>query len=279
MESQAEVIFSDANTSWQKLVTRLNCSTASSQLACMRSKPATTIKDTIEMHRINFPPIVDHITYVSDVSPMITSKTFANVSFMIGTNANEGRIFSYDIGLGPEPLGSANVTSFLETTFPGQLELQALIAASYAIEEAPYLVVSDILTQLGFQCPAKKLSNLAVKNGHKVWRYYFDAPFPNLTPLPDLGVYHSSEIFEVFGTYYTENSTAQQVALSRYMQTAWANFAKNPTNGPGWAGLGSNSKDVANLGGDGNFGEVDITQESIDYKCPLYAAVIDTGII
>lgn len=272
MESEAALVDADATLSWNELASKLNCTTAASKLACVRSKPATSIQNIIDANEISFPPIADGVTHVSNVAPSITKKTFANVPFMIGTNANEGRIFSYIIGV--EPLSAANITGYLETILPGQPALQKLVAASYPVGAVPYLVVSDVLTKLAFQCPAKMLSNLAVSSGYKVWRYYFDAPFPNNMPLPDLGSYHTTEILQVFGTYFTQNSTAQQIALSKYMQTAWANFAKDPSNGPGWVELGSATKDVANLGGNGNFGETDITQESIDYECPIYAAVL-----
>lgn len=39
----------------------------------------------------------------------------------------------------------------------------------------------------------------------------------------------------MFGTYHRANATREQIALSKYMQTAWANFAKGPAKRPGWA--------------------------------------------
>lgn len=58
------------------------------------------------------------------------------------------------------------------------------------------------------------------------------------------------------------------------MQTAWANFAKDPAAGPGWPILGSAELDVGDLGGDGAFGEYDIGAEGIDRACPVYAALL-----
>jgi carboxylesterase type B len=72
--------------------------------------------------------------------------------------------------------------------------------------------------------------------------------------LADLGVYHSSEIPLVFGTYPRVNDTKEEIQLSRFMQHAWACFAKNPTAGPGW-------KLYPNIGVLGTFGkglEVDL---------------------
>lgn len=98
------------------------------------------------------------------------------------------------------------------------------------------------------------------------------ASFPNTQILPGLGVYHSSEIAVIFGTYPTVNATAQQYALSQTLQTAWATFAKNPTRGPGWNPLGTfGGVDLATLGSNGNSGVSMVSQNAVDSKCPVFA--------
>jgi hypothetical protein len=139
------------------------------------------------------------------------------------------------------------------------------------------------------------------------WRYYFNASFPNTQIFEGLGVYHSSENSLIFGTYPFANSTTQQVALSRFMQGAWARFAKNPLGGPGWnavstrvSGLalagasnqahggyyrGSDGStlvgdwNVAVLGNAGNILSSGVTvmpQAQIDAKCAVFAPVYKT---
>lgn len=100
-----------------------------------------------------------------------------------------------------------------------------------------------------------------------VWRYYYEGAFPNTQTFPEAGAYHSSEIPEVFGTYgIAGNPTANEVSLSKYMQTAWANFAKNPSNGPGWPQLSTGL--VADLGGPSNpGGENSILAAVLDAQC------------
>lgn len=43
----------------------------------------------------------------------------------------------------------------------------------------------------------------------------------------------------MFGNFEQSGATTQQGALSRYMMSAWAGFAKNPGRGPGWNRVGT----------------------------------------
>ena len=95
----------------------------------------------------------------------------------------------------------------------------------------------------------------------------------------------------VFGLYSPFNITAAEVALSSYMRHSWAEFAKKPTGGPGWNGIGtagsfvlqdgSNNPiavqptpldlDLGVIGGSGNAAGVVIEREStIDVKCEIF---------
>lgn len=75
----------------------------------------------------------------------------------------------------------------------------------------------------------------------------------------------------VFGTYVPIAVTAQEEALSKYIQGAWADFAKNPTLGPGWNKLGTfNGTDLGDLGPIGTSGVTIIPQSQVDYRCSLF---------
>jgi hypothetical protein len=65
--------------------------------------------------------------------------------------------------------------------------------------------------------------------------------------------------------------------MSKYMQKAWADFAKDPATGPGWGGV----TDIGVLGGwseDGVETVVTVGEEVVDPRCAffdeLYAAAI-----
>jgi carboxylesterase 2 len=276
LESEAASFTENGLTSWESLVALLNCTTATSQITCVQSKPATTIKNEIEMNMLDFAPAYDNVTAVQDVRQSIITKEFADVPFFLGTNANEGRVLATAAGIGANTSQDL-IEPFLNVTFPGNVSLQNAILAAYpnSLTKNAYEFISQILTDETFLCPSAALADLAVMNGYDVWRYYFNATFPNTQSFPDAGVYHSSEIPEVFGTYPTINETTQEVKLSQYIQRAWANFAKNPSNGPGWPRLGTNlGVELGDLGGDCIDGEKTIQRSTVDAICAVYAPVI-----
>jgi carboxylesterase type B len=202
---------------------------------------------------------------------------------MTGSNGQEGRVLV---------VGQSNLTAAINASFPESALLQQLIAEAYAIGtpgiNSGYDAISQIYTDYVFQCPAALVSNESALAGFPTWRYYFNASIPNLNPsaaLAALGAptlnleaYHNSEIPMVFGTYPSAGATPQEVALSKYMQTAWANFAKDPAGkGPGWPSHGSsnrvNAVGLADLGADGSVGAVMIPEYDVDFRCPLYTAI------
>lgn len=274
LESET-VLFASANgsASWAALVAAVNCTTAVSPLDCVRGVEVSTIQNIIEVNALAFPPVVDNVTNSGNVSRDITSHALARVPILIGTNAQEGRLFAYAASLD----GPLNLTTFLNATFPGQAGQQAAIAAAYppSLYPSAYDAIAAILTDLIFTCPIAALADLAHREGYAVWRYYFNASFPNTQLFPDAGVFHSSEIPLVFGTYEVllprVASTPREVRLSRFMQTTWADFAKAPHRGPGWERVPR----VGVLGAGEGDGEVTIGQEVVDGKCGVYAVDVD----
>jgi hypothetical protein len=80
----------------------------------------------------------------------------------------------------------------------------------------------------------------------------------------------------VFDTYPRPNTTAQESALSMFMQGAWANFAKNPTYGPGWNQVGTyDGTDMGALGSNGTSGVTVTGSVQVDSKCGIFDLVYD----
>jgi len=255
--------------SWLALVDALNCSSATSALACVRSKPATQIKSIEEHLMLVFDPAIDNVTTLSDPRQARAEHRIANVPVLTGTDSQEGRVFV---------VGQSNVTAFIAATFPESTELQQAITAAYPLGQnglnTAYDVISQIYTEYWFQCPSAIEANASSAAGYPTWRYYFNASFPNTQAFPSGGVYHSSEIPIVFRNYPTQGTTAQEYALSQFMQGAWAQFAKNPTLGPGWNALGTfNGFDLGALGNDNSSGVTLIPQMEVDARCELYKPI------
>ncbi|KAK8105675.1 Alpha/Beta hydrolase protein [Apiospora kogelbergensis] len=217
---------------WPLLAKSLNCSSsaalgnvgvsmaadqAAAELECVRAAPASSIRAFVNDPSVSwtFAPVNDGITQLADPDLARAEGHVAKIPLLIGTNANEGHIRSG--GLGPN----------------GEI-----IADGWHVNAA-------IDTDVEYTCPTSRVAqNAAFSLGLPVWRYFFNATFPNTAIREGLGAYHSSEIPIVFGAYPEANATADQARLSKAMQTAWANFAKDPYGaGPGWAAVGSGNAD------------------------------------
>jgi carboxylesterase type B len=256
----------NSNTSaWDTLMSRLNCKGSNSEtLSCARAANAYIIKIIEEDLALAFRPVSDNVTQLEFPEAARAAGNIAKVPILTGTTAQEGRVFA---------IGQTNVTAFLLSAFPGLPPsfYQAVLAA-YP-EGAPglkngYEIISQISTDAGFQCPCAALANSSsIQANIPTWRYYFNATFPNTQfPFLDLGVYHSSELPIVFGTYPRWWATVREANLSNYMQTAWAEFAKHPMRGPGFREW----PNIAVLGTAGKALESDTGARALDARCALY---------
>ena len=293
---------------WYALAEALGCpGSYSSNLTCIRAANATTIQQIIDEQLLTFAPTPDGVTLVANPAQQRLSGDIAAIPVLGGTDAQEGRVFE---------VGENDTAAYLAALLPNQTALNAAILAAYPLGGQPsgqaletaYDQISQIFTEFFFQCPQAKQLNDTASIGIPAWRYYFNASFTNTQGYPNLGVYHSSEISIVFGTYPKVNVTTQEYALSSAMMGAWAKFAKNPMGGPGWNAVGTGAagavlvgaSDVAvggiYLDGSGNVvsgafdlglfgnrgatlgsGVTVVDQYELDYRCPvfepIYAAV------
>lgn len=186
---------------------------------------------------IGFGPVADNATYTSKTAERIAAGQTAKVPILIGTNANEG--------------------TTLALSFTG--------------------IPAQVITDYEFTCVTGRYSAQLQNASYSVWRYYYNVSFPNTTPFPGAGAYHGSEIPQVFGTYPSINATQQQIALSKYIQTAWGDFAKNPSGGPAqdWPEFGSGGL-IQALGVNGSYSGNVITAASIEGICTMYEGLITT---
>ncbi|KAJ9498839.1 hypothetical protein H2202_005516 [Exophiala xenobiotica] len=248
----------NAPTAWLALAAALNCTTThpDSNLTCIRNQSASTLKNIIEHQALIFRPVTDNLTVLRYPENARLNRSTANVPIMVGTNANEATLFV---------VGQTNASAYLSALLPYQPAINSAILASYPGSSDDQ--VPEIVTDFTFQCPVGILTNDSQKAGLPTWRYFYNASFPNinLTGLPDAGVFHSSEIKLVYGTYSRVGATEEEKALSHYIQTAWANFAKHPQVGPGWAQVPA----LAELGSNGMLKTM-TTAAELDSRCGFY---------
>lgn len=265
-------LLGSAVSPWATLMSKIGCKgSPAKQLKCARSAKASTLLSIEEHLALDFAPIGDNVTQLSNPTAARISGNIAKVPMMNGNNLNEGRVFT---------VGQTNLTKFLLSTFPGAPQaFYTELTDAYPVGSPglnnTFDVIAQIYTDFGFWCPTANVANSSATQAKvPTWRYLFNATFPNTQLFPGEGVYHSSEIVEVFGTYPVSGATPFEKSLSQYMQKAWADFAKNPTGGPGWAAW----PNVAVLGGsDGMTLESNAMAgvSGVDVRCALYQPVYE----
>nr|POE89912.1 acetylcholinesterase [Quercus suber] len=262
--------FRQDSSGWEALVTALDCPGAfGDDLTCVRAADVDTIHKLVVEHDLRFPPQHDNVTFYSDATQRRADGDIASTPILTGSNAQDGATF-----VGP----ADNFTAFLSATFPNDHALQSAIAAAYPLgPELPtqHDRIVAVYTDAFFTCPAMHLADTtAATTTRSTWRYLFNATFPNTQPLlpsenVNLGPWHSSELYQVFGFPYfpTQPDTAHEASLSRAMMGAWAAFARDPAAGPGWAAVGNDAA-LAILQQDGGFEVVD-PATGVDGRCYL----------
>ncbi|PPJ52325.1 hypothetical protein CBER1_10650 [Cercospora berteroae] len=288
LQSQASNNIGDGVQSWNEVVNHFGCNSSSSSLDCLRQVPATELQAYITEENLQFPPDEDNATHTNNALPNISSGKFAPVPILIGTNRDEGRLYTGSVGVdNVDVLNRSSVVGWIQGYV--MVDISTIIDEIYltyseAILSDAFLLVSQIQTDLLFNCPAKALSEALVSARRRlwreshVWRYRYDAEFPNLEIFPRAGVYHSSEIPIVFGTYPEENATTQQTQLSAELQAIWAGMGRNPSAGPGRTEVSDDEKekDLAIIGVEANATGLYLTdRRENDAACKVFRPLLE----
>ncbi|KAI1857225.1 uncharacterized protein JN550_013408 [Neoarthrinium moseri] len=263
---------------WDTIVTQLNCSSLSNsndeELACMRAVDVADIQTALaSASSLTFTAVNDDMTQLTFPEKARVEGRIARVPILTGQAANEGTLFQ-------DPT-LTTIDEFV-TQFPTLESVKTELSSAYPVGDSGYATrfAADaaIDTDIEWTCSISRIAGLTARQGIPVWRYYFNETFPN-TPIDGFGVYHSADIPILFGTYDASNATADEIKLNSVMQTAWADFAKDPWGvGPGWprvdvgqdhavAALGSPDKNPS--------GWTVIRNGTVDDKCGIFQSIYD----
>ncbi|KAJ5114457.1 hypothetical protein NUU61_000216 [Penicillium alfredii] len=220
--------------SWKSLVHLAKCPSDDDAVECLRKLPARDLKHLVEKNSLAFGPVSDGGHTWAETPQLArqlsTDKisSIARVPVLIGSNADEDKPFA---------IGQNDTRKFLASNGIRGVYADMLLKA-YPLGSPGAHTENDrislIATDAFMHCPAQKYANLSAGVGIPTWRYFFNASFPNNEIFKGSGAYHSAEIQFVFGTYPQAKATPFERDVGRVMQTAWADFAKDPVKGPGW---------------------------------------------
>lgn len=123
-----------------------------------------------------------------------------------------------------------------------------------------------------FACPVPYLTPLRERLNLTTYRYQYSGNFSNVSPVPGLGAYHTSELPLFFGTsgLYVGADSPFETAASEKMQDLYLSFAKDPHHGPekeGW--LKSTSGQFIELAKDNVTARM-TPDSAIDGPCPAF---------
>jgi para-nitrobenzyl esterase len=238
----------------QALATALGCTDASTELSCLRSKAPTDLLDAFSGSTMlpgglffqgnytgaadggavagsqTWNPVVDMV----DIPAPVGTGGLAKVPLLLGTNANEGAIFTAPAPFKGTPVTSdADYQAAVTRTFTTKAT-QILAQYPSAMFPSPNDALNTLATDAFFTCPARRLARTAAGAGSTVYLYIF-AHAPEKPTEPNLGAYHSAELSYVFGIDTGLATTqADEKPLVTQMQGYWTAFAnKGDPNGSG----------------------------------------------
>lgn len=271
---------SDASTyskSWKTLLELTSCS--DDPIPCLRKLPVADLQATMVDQDLTFGPVADgDLTWatmprLNRLNSKMDNSTYARVPLLIGTNANEAKPFAMGLNDTRGLLNQIGLGLFAESYLD-----------SYAIGDPDIHSQNDqiaaIATDLVYHCTSATIANDSSSVDIPTWRYFFNATFPNTEIFNGSGAYHTAEIGLVWGTFTNETATPFQREISQAMQTTWADFAKEPTKGPGWDTVptigvfGDGERFQTGEKGKKVFQTVD--SSNIDHRCGLYQNIYNT---
>ncbi|KAL2827756.1 putative carboxylesterase hlo [Aspergillus cavernicola] len=259
---------------WAALTELAGCP-AHSTFECLQEYPAQELVDLANANNLSYPGFTDGGVTWADTPRLdrLAGKT-ANVPVLIGTTYDEAS--TYTVGLN-------DTRAALEQI--GIAEYADLILQAYPLGTPGILTetarINRIVSEFGLQCSAQVWANDTKNIGLPTWRFVYNASFPNTEYFPGAGAYHASELATVFGTYRQENATDFQHEVSRTMQKAYGDFAKNPYAGPGWAqaptvGIFGNGI-TPYVSAEGKKALTTLPSSVVDVRCPLYYSLYDAN--
>jgi para-nitrobenzyl esterase len=203
------------------LASALGCS-GDGALDCLRGKPVAEL--LAQTGRAG--PVVDGEFLPKQARELFEAGDVAKVPYMLGSNTDEGTLFSLGTAVTTEDELKSAIGMRLMTTDLDPVLAQYPLSQFMSAPNPQQARLARILGDAQLVCSTWDSAVRAEKAGFPgVWMYNFDVPVV-IASLPSLmlGATHGAELVYVFQT--SPAFGAPETELSNKMQTYWANFAK-----------------------------------------------------
>ncbi|KAL4902790.1 hypothetical protein BDW74DRAFT_57562 [Aspergillus multicolor] len=241
---------------YDDILNKTGCIGAIDSIACLRAKPASTLKAAFQ--DTNYYPVLDGRMVTGRTSVALREGNFVKRPLLIGANTNEGTAFAMCDSLGVDTLPEFR-TMVAESTNGDRLSNSAInafadlyvnkLSREDAENDLGHVLYSPVpsygylygpvtlyIGDARFNAPRRYTAELWANHGVPSYTYRFDA-VPNWVPSHTLGATHFQEIPFVFRNFdgvghefkpLISNSTEKQQRyhdLSRAMSRMWVSFA------------------------------------------------------
>lgn len=236
-------------------------------LTCLQDKTVDELYSARDSSA--FVPCVDGDFLSDQPRHLFAAAEIADVSFLLGSNAEEGSLY---IDQYPDVATEDDYHNVMQELFP-EIGLKELCEAypheRFADAEHPYQTsLAYVLGDGHVVCSTLDTAIRAREAGANVYLYNFEGP-----SLQDEGdATHGAEIPYVFGTLASPSD--DETALSTQMQSFWTKFAKSgdPNDGsdPVWPALSASKPWRMNLSS-----ELSVLKEFRQAECELWSQFYD----
>jgi para-nitrobenzyl esterase len=218
-----------AETSATRLGRAVGCVDANF-VTCMRGKRAADLLNLPSSLLQGFGPIVDGDLIPDQPRTLYDSGRIAKVPYLLGSNTDEGTLFTTSVVADQEQLTAALTKAFGDLA-QSVADLYPVSEFADAMPNPFQAVLARATGDRVLVCSTYDVALRASKTAPAVYLYNFDIPVePSLTSGTFLGATHGSELTYVFGTDPT--LSPQNKLASDRIQRYWTNFAKigNPNS-------------------------------------------------
>ena len=168
-------------------------------------------------------PNIDGFVIEQPLRAALAGGTYEPRPLIIGNTKDEGTMFLSTLSA-KQVVTEADYRAALAVRFPQSVDA---IVARYPVSAfpSPNAALAQVTGDAFFVCPTRFASRQISGHGIATFRYLFEHPLANPI-LPDLGVFHASELPYVFGNDDFPLGRIDAPSLVEAMQAYWTSFAK-----------------------------------------------------
>jgi len=213
-----------AEAQGERFARAIGCAEASDVLACLRSKTAQEILNTLPgeasilstAEKWDF--TVDGYALPQSPGRALEAGNFNTMPLIAGTTGNEASLFTGKLNITTAAQYEAFVRAFFR-------ENANQVLALYPVTDypTPKAALDALISDISFVCPTRRFTRDSSKHQQKTFLYHFTY-VTRVGAQLGLGAFHGSEIPFVFGN--AVSATPAERALSEAMMRYWVNFAK-----------------------------------------------------